>query len=138
MSSLPLHQQDVVVVVVSAAAAFPESTIELIMNREPLRTRQIRRLVSTIILSFLVTLWGVNIHSFVTETHRYTNQIQQPQRRLNMGKSDEIKEYVVQGKSLVTTTPASQDRIDEPNTKVTASPLNKEQSPFWLPEDNNE
>ena len=72
-SSLPLHQQDIDLA--------QESTIERIMNREPLRTRTVRRVAATILLSFLVTLWGVNVHSFVTETNRYTQQHQN--RQLN-------------------------------------------------------
>ena len=76
MSSLPLHQQDVDLA--------QESTIELIMNREPLRTRTVRRVAASILLSFLVTLWGVNVHSFVTETHRYTSQNQHRQLKMNV------------------------------------------------------
>jgi len=49
------------------------STIEELMNRESPRTRNIRRVVATLVLSFLLTLWVLNVHSFVTETDRYTS-----------------------------------------------------------------
>ena len=119
-----MHEQDVVA---------QESTIELIMNRESFRIRKIRRVAATIILSFLVTMWGVNIHSFVTQTHRYTSQHQQPPRKLIENAEGVANDVAVEESAL---TPATPDHGEEPNASEVATPSNEKVDPFWYPVDN--
>ena len=123
MSSLPLHQQDIDLA--------QESTIERIMNREPLRTRTVRRVAATILLSFLVTLWGVNVHSFVTETNRYTQQHQH--RQLN---TELVVKYSEPSSDTSTARiPATVSAAEEPSMLETTTMSSERASELFLVSD---